>query len=87
MANNREWGEDYEPYSVLADSERIFALVVKTYRRVGTESKESGWDAFDMTRQNASQTGNYSIGHFKTRAFAKKAVEKHFAAKDNGGSI
>jgi hypothetical protein len=37
-----------------------------------------GWDGYDMTTQNAAQTGPFCLGHFRELAKAKDAIEEFF---------
>ena len=83
-SSHRIWSDDHEVYSIFTDTERVLGLLVKCFRRVKGESRESGWDAFDMTKMNSSRSGAWSIGHYKTREDAKRAVEKHWANFDKG---
>ena len=84
QSHHRIWSSDHEVYSVFTDTERILGQVVKTFRRKGEESQESGWDAFDMTALNSSKSGALNIGHYKTREAAKDAVERHWRSADKG---
>lgn len=83
-SSHRIWSDDHEVYSLFTDTERILGQVVKCFRRFKGESRESGWDAFDMTKMNASKTGCHSIGHFKTREAAKDAVERYWESRNKG---
>jgi hypothetical protein len=54
---------------VSADETKMYAMVSRT---------ADGWDAFDLTQLNASQTGPLSIGHFETVEKAQGAAEMWF---------